>query len=64
MAQLGQMLHPGSLVARLEALNGVAVIKPVDFEDAFPEWTQDAPKKSPINMYFADVLQVVEAFIV
>lgn len=56
------MLHPGTLVARLETQNGLAVAKPIDFEDSFAEWTQSVTKKSPINMYFTNVVQVVASF--
>ncbi|VDO34627.1 unnamed protein product, partial [Onchocerca flexuosa] len=59
VAQPGQMLHPGTLVARLEAQNGLTVTKPIDFEDSFAEWTQNVTKKSPINMYFTNVVQEV-----
>lgn len=59
VAQPGQMLHPGTLVARLEAQNGLTVTKPTDFEDSFPEWTQSVTKVSPINMYFTNVVQVI-----
>ncbi|KAK6110203.1 Carboxyl transferase domain family protein [Brugia pahangi] len=59
VAQPGQMLHPGTLVARLEAENGLTVTKPIDFEDSFAEWTQNVAKKSPINMYFTNVVQEV-----
>ncbi|VDN04662.1 unnamed protein product [Thelazia callipaeda] len=56
IAQPGQMLHPGTLVARLEAQNRLTVTKPVDFEDSFIEWTQSLTKKSPINMYFTNIV--------
>lgn len=61
VAQPGQMLHPGTLVARLETQNGLTVTKPIDFEDSFVDWTQSVAKKSPVNMYFTSVVQVIFA---
>uniref|UniRef100_A0A915AGR3 Acetyl-CoA carboxylase n=1 Tax=Parascaris univalens TaxID=6257 RepID=A0A915AGR3_PARUN len=59
VAQVGQVLHPGTLVARLEAQAGVEVTKPVDFEGTFEEWSQTRSTSSPINIHFSEILQEV-----
>lgn len=61
VAQVGQVLHPGTLVARLEAQAGVEVTKPVDFEGTFEEWSQTRSTTSPINIHFSEILQVITA---
>lgn len=58
VALIGQMLHPGTLVARLDAENGFTMAEPEECEQPFVEWTEIVPKPSTILASFANVVQV------
>ncbi|MFH4976395.1 hypothetical protein AB6A40_003104 [Gnathostoma spinigerum] len=59
IAQVGQVLHPGTLVARLVEQNGFTVTKPKDFEDSFAEWANRSTRTPRINIRFSEIIQAV-----
>lgn len=59
VAQIGQVLHPGTLVARLDEVVGSTSTKPLDFDGVFEEWKTATPKVLPINMRFNEIVQEI-----
>uniref|UniRef100_A0A914I9B7 Acetyl-CoA carboxylase n=1 Tax=Globodera rostochiensis TaxID=31243 RepID=A0A914I9B7_GLORO len=63
VAQPGQVLFPGTLIARLEDQDDIAVAKPVNFTDKMKEWDITREKelqsrdKTRLNTRFDDLIQ-------